>query len=86
MKSLWRDTDPETEAYHIRLLRKATVSRRFRLVRSLTASAIGLSRKALACLDPDASTEEIGLRWVGLHYGAELERELRRFLEERRRR
>lgn len=84
MRSTWTDTDAATESEQIRLLRGASVSRRFHLLRSLTASALWLSRRAVARQNPGASPAEVGLRWVGLHYGAELEEEVRRYLREKR--
>ena len=80
MKPLWFDTDPATEAEMIRLLREAPVSKRFEMVDALTNSAIVLSRQALARRRPDSSRLEILLEWVGLHYGTELERQVRDYL------
>jgi hypothetical protein len=51
---------------------------------SLSAQVIGLARRALRRSLPNASEEEIGLRFVDLHYGRELAAELRRFLAARR--
>lgn len=83
MKSIWTDTDVATESEQIHLVKQAPISRRFRLVRSLTASAIWLSRRAVARQNPEASSQEIGLKWIGLHYGEELEGEVRRYLLKR---
>ena len=80
MKRLWSDTDTDTEEEMIRLLRKASPSKRFELADALTASAIELSRRALARRRPDASRQEILLEWIGLHYGAEIEKEMRDYL------
>ena len=83
MRSIWADTDPAIESEQVRLLTQASVPRRFHLLRSLTASALWLSRRALARQNPGASTTEVGLKWVGLHYGAELEEEVRRYLDKK---
>jgi hypothetical protein len=80
MKRLWSDTDIDTEEELIRLLREATPSKRFELADALTTSAIELSRRALARRRPDASRQEILLEWIGLHYGAEIEKEVRDYL------
>lgn len=77
MERLWADTDPETEAEMIRLLRSASVAQRFALVDALTTTVVTLSRRALAERWPEKSEREIQLEWVGLHYGRELEEELR---------
>lgn len=85
MKPLWADTDSDTEAEMLRLLRGASVARRFALADALTHSVVALSRRALAKRRPHLSEREILLEWVGLHYGRELERELRVFFSEARR-
>ena len=83
MRPLWSDTDPATEAEMIRLLRESPPSKRFEMADALTASAIGLSRRALVRRRPDSSRLEILLEWVGLHYGSELEKEVRGYLQRR---
>lgn len=80
MRSALTDTDPATEAEHLRLLKAASVSRRFQLLRSMTASVLRLSRRAILRRNPDASPDEIALKWIALHYGADLEAEVRRHL------
>jgi hypothetical protein len=78
------DTDPEAERIQLELLRRATPERRLRLALSLTESVLALSRGGLAQKMPGASDEEIGVRFVELHYGAGLADELRRHLLARR--
>ena len=75
------DTDAQTAAVHLDLLRRASTGRRLRLALSLSESVIGLSRRGIARGLPNASAEDIGLRFVELHYGAELAREVRRRLQ-----
>jgi len=84
MKSLWMDTDSDTETEILRLLREASVAQRFALADALTNSVVSLSRRALAKRRPRESEREILLEWVGFHYGPELERELRNFFTESR--
>lgn len=84
MKSLWMDTDPDTEAEMLRLLRRASVAERFELADALTNSVVSLSRRALAKIRPQETEREILLEWVGLHYGSELERELLDFFSDTR--
>ena len=78
------DTDPEAERVQLELLRRATPERRLRLALSLTRSVLALSRNGLARKMPGASDEEIGLRFVELHYGPGLADELRGHLLARR--
>jgi len=77
------DTDPETRRFHLELLRRASPSKRLALALSLSRSVMALSRAGLARRFPDATPEEIGLRFVALHYGPELAAELRRALAAR---
>ena len=78
------DTDPEAERVQMELLRRATPERRLRLALSLTESVLALSRSGLAGTMPGASDEEVGLRFVELHYGPSLADELRGHLLARR--
>jgi hypothetical protein len=78
------DTDAEADRVQIELLRAATPARRVALALSLTATVVGLSRRALARQDPSADEETLGLRFVELNYGRELAAELEAFLRTRR--
>jgi hypothetical protein len=84
VRSLTADTDPDAEKVQIELLRRAGPTRRAAMALSLSAQVIGLARRAIRRSLPGASEEEIGLRFVELHYGRELAAELRRFLSARR--
>ena len=77
------DTSPEAEAVHIQLLRDASVTRRVGLAFSLSATVITLARRAIRRAMPEASAAEVGVRFVQLHYGDELARELRTYLDAR---
>jgi len=78
------DTDPKTGRVHLELLRRASPGRRIRLALSLSRAAMRLSRGGLASRMKGASPEEVGLRFVALHYGAWLADELRADLAARR--
>ena len=71
------DTSAEAERVQVDLLRKAPVSRRLQLAWSLSATVIGAARRALARAQPHVSHQEIGLRFVELHYGQDLAAALR---------
>ena len=83
MPSPHSDAHPEAERVQIELLRKATTAQRFALARSLTATTIGLARRAIARANPDLSRQEVDLKFVELHYGRDLASRVRRYLEER---
>lgn len=74
------DTHPEARAVQLRLLRRATVARRAELACSLSATAIALSRRALAERMPGATPEQVLLRWVAQNYGEDLARRVARRL------
>ena len=63
------DTDPEAQRVHL----------------DLSRTVMSLSRGGLARQMPGASPEELGLRFVALHYGADLAEDLRVDLAARRR-
>lgn len=77
------DTDPEAGRVHLALLRRATPERRLRLAFSLSRTAMGLSRAALAKRHAGASREELGLRFVALVYGTQLSEDVRAYLASR---
>lgn len=77
------DTHPEAEKVQIELLRQAGVAGRFASMRSMTTMAINLSRRAIAEANPQFSPQEVDLMWVELHYGKELARGLRNYLNQR---
>ncbi len=79
-----RDTDPETERVHLDLLRRAGPARRLQLALSLSRTVMSLSRGGIARIHEGASPEELGLRFVAVHYGAELANALRADLLSRR--
>ena len=79
------DTSPDAERVQIELLRAATPERRFALLRSLTSTAIRLSREAIRAQSPALTDEEVRLRWAEIHYGHDLADRVRRYLAERRR-
>jgi hypothetical protein len=66
------DTDPDAERVQLDLLRAASPAQRAGLAVALTTNAIAASRRALERGSPDATEEEIDLRFVELNYGPEL--------------
>jgi hypothetical protein len=78
------DTHEEADRIQIELLRSATPARRAALALSLSASVVGLSRRALARQDPEADDESLGVRFVELNYGRAIATGLAAFLRTRR--
>jgi len=79
------DTDPETQRVHLELLRRAGPSKRLALALSLSRTVMSLSRSGLAQRPASRDPQEIGLRFVALHYGEDLAAAVGRDLEARRR-
>ena len=77
------DTTPDAERVQVALLRAAPVGRRLHLALALSATVIGAARRGLLRSEPQASTREIDLRFVELHYGAAVAEDLRAELNRR---
>ena len=71
------DTSAAGEDMQLRLLRAATVGRRWRLALSLTRTTLALARRGLRRARLGASERELRLAFVELHYGAALAARLR---------
>ena len=79
------DTDAEAEDVQMALLREAGPARRARMALSLSPQVIGLAHQAIRRGLPQATEEDVGLRFVELHYGPDLAADVRRLLASRRR-
>jgi hypothetical protein len=66
------DTHPDAEKAQLELLRQATVSERLTLACSLSQTVIDLAKRAIRRRYPHEGEHEILLRFVSVHYGAEL--------------
>lgn len=63
------DTDPNAEKVLISLLRKASISKKFYQVRSLSQMTIQLSKRAIKRANENLNEEEVDLLFINLHYG-----------------
>lgn len=77
MRTGLSDTDAQTSAVHLALLRAATPDRRLALALSLSRSVMALARDAIARQSPTASQTELGLQFVARCYGEDLAAEVR---------
>ena len=75
------DTAPQVEKVQIELIRKASISRRISKARSLSQTAIYLSRRAIQRANPFLSEREADLAFVANHYGQNLAERLRVYME-----
>ena len=77
------DTTPEAEKIQIELLRKATISRRMSIVRSLSQTVMYLSRRAIKRANPSFTEREVDIAFVANHYGQDLAERLRIYLKQK---
>jgi len=75
------DTAPEVEKLQIELIRAASVAGRISLVRSLSQTAMYLSRRAIQRANPSLSERQVDLVFVANHYGQNLAERLGLYLE-----
>ena len=71
------------DAVQVRLLRAAGTAGRFARARSLSASVIGLARRAIRTRHPAWSEREVLLEFAAVHYGRDLADRVREQLERR---
>jgi len=77
------DTSAEAEGVQVALLRAATPARRAQLALSLSATVIGLAKRAIHRANPTLPPAEQATKFVELHYGADLAAGVRASLEKR---
>ena len=77
------DTHPDAETVLVELWRKKTPAERFARMCELTEMTRRNSKRAIQEAQPDASPEEVNLRFVELHYGSDLANQLREYLKGR---
>ena len=77
------DTCSESEKVQVELIRKSSVSMRISKVRSLSQTAMYLSRRAIQRANPSLSERELDLYFVANHYGENLAEQLRMYLEQK---
>ena len=75
------DTHPEIEKVQISLLRNLTVTQRVAKVRSLSATVIALSRRAVRRTHPDLDERELLLKCLSYHYGEKLADQVRNYMD-----
>jgi hypothetical protein len=78
------DTHPDAERVQVNLVRQLSGAQKITQSRSLTALAIGLSRRAIARANPHLDRREVDLLWVEYTYGKDLASRLREYLRNER--
>lgn len=79
----WTDTAPQMAELQKLMLRQAGMAERFAIVRSLTASTIQLSRRAIARNHPNLQDAALNSLFVAHHYGSDLARAYDQFVQGR---
>jgi len=77
------DTHPRMEELQVSLIRSASTAKRISSVRSLSESAIRLSRRAIKRANPDLNEKELNLKLVSYHYGENLAALLHEYMDKR---
>jgi hypothetical protein len=81
MSTISRDTHPDAEKIQIELIRKADFSKRMSLLASMTETIRLLSFRAIKRANPGLSDRECDILFVEYHYGKELAKKLKKYLE-----
>lgn len=66
------DTDGDSLRVHVDLLRRATPGRRLELAFALSADVVSLALAGIRRRNPGISDTDAALRFVEMHYGADL--------------
>jgi hypothetical protein len=83
MSVLFSDTNPKAEAVLVELMRKASFTKKFNLVTSLSAMVINLSKRAIERSNPKLDKKAIDLLFVKYHYGTEIAQKLEKYLDKK---
>ncbi len=78
------DTHPEAEGVQISLIQKAGIARRIGIARSLSQTAMRLSRRAISRANPQLSEQELNLVIVAHNYGSEIADRLGNYLKRKK--
>ena len=79
MKTQSRDTNEAAERALIALIRKASFTTKVSQIRSLSQTAVQLSKRAIARANKDLSSRQVDIRFVAYHYGEDLASKLEKY-------
>lgn len=77
------DTHPDAEAVQFELLRRMTSAQKFEIASALTDTGVEQARRAIQRRFPEATSREIDLKFIAMHYGSDLADGFRDYLKER---
>jgi hypothetical protein len=78
------DTSPDAERLQLDLIRAMSPTARATRAMQLTNQMLRLAKDAIRRRHPEFTDEQVGIRFIELHYGETLGREVRLHLERRR--
>lgn len=76
------DTQLKAERFQISLIRQASVAERISCMRSLSQTAIKLSRRAILRANPELDEAQVNLLLVAYHYDTDLADRLKKYLDQ----
>lgn len=79
------DTTPEAEEVQLEILRRKSPRERLEAAMRLSSAWMRISKDVLRKLHPDFSEQEVGEKFVEVHYGKELAEGLREYHRSRNR-
>lgn len=77
------DTHPEIEKVQISLIKNLSSAQKISKVRSLSETAILLSRRAIARANPDLDKKDLILKFIFYHYGEKMANLLCEYMDRR---
>lgn len=83
VEQMLSDTDPEAAEVQWELLRRMTPAQRSSLMATMTTTAFGHAKRAIAQANPGATQREIDHIFISVHYGDKLANEVKAYLEAR---
>ncbi len=75
------DTNVETEKKLISLLQKQSRAEKFSRVRSLSETAINLSKRAIKRTNKNLNEKQVNLLFIEYNYGKDLAKKVKKYLE-----
>ena len=82
MKTISRDTHPQTEKVMISLIRQQSKARKFSQVRSLSQMTMQLAKRAIARANKNLDEKQVNLLFIKYHYNTNLAKRVEKYLEQ----
>jgi hypothetical protein len=83
MKTQSRDTNIKAEKTLISMLQNQSASEKFSRIRSLTETAINLSKRAIKRANKNLNKTQVNLLFIEYNYGKDLAEKVKKYLEKK---